>query len=55
MDTRAHLSDSTEEFFEDINTHGLKAALKKRHGVFGDGRARVVGPEIRDAAGNLID
>jgi enoyl-CoA hydratase len=55
MDTRAHLSDSTEEFFEDINAHGLKAALKKRDGVFGDGRARVVGPEIRDAAGNLVD
>jgi enoyl-CoA hydratase len=55
MDTRAHLSESTEAFFEDINVHGLKAALKKRDGVFGDGRARVRGPETRDAAGNLIE
>jgi enoyl-CoA hydratase len=54
MDTRAHLSESTEEFFNDINGHGLKAALKKRDGVFGDGRARVRGPEIRDSAGNLV-
>jgi enoyl-CoA hydratase len=55
MDTRAHLSESTEKFFEDINRQGLKAALKERDGVFGDGRARVRGPEIRDAAGNLVE
>jgi enoyl-CoA hydratase len=55
MDTRAHLSASTEEFFDDIHRDGLKAAIKKRDGVFGDGRARVRGPEIRDAHGNLVD
>jgi enoyl-CoA hydratase len=55
MDTRAHLSESTESFFSDIERDGLKVALKKRDGVFGDGRARVRGPEIRDAAGNLVE
>lgn len=54
MDTRAHLSASTEAFFGDIDREGLKGALKKRDGVFGDGRARVHGPETRDPAGNLI-
>jgi enoyl-CoA hydratase len=55
MDTRAHLSESTEKFFHDISQGGLKAALKQRDGVFGDGRARVQGAETRDAEGKLID
>jgi len=55
MDTRAHLSESTEEFFDDIHREGLKGAIKKRDGVFGDGRARVNGPETRDAHGRLVE
>jgi enoyl-CoA hydratase len=55
MDTRAHLSESTEAFFDDIHREGLRGALKKRDGVFGDGRARVSGPETRDAAGRLVE
>jgi enoyl-CoA hydratase len=34
---------------------GLKAALKARDAEFGDGRARVDGPEIRDERGRLIE
>lgn len=55
MDTRAHLSASTDEFFADIHRDGLKGAIRKRDGVFGDGRARVNGPEIRDAHGHLVE
>jgi enoyl-CoA hydratase len=55
MDTRAHLSESTEAFLGDIQAGGLKSALKKRDSVFGDGRARVRGPETRDGAGKLAN
>ena len=34
---------------------GLKAALAERDQGFGNGRARVHGPETRDGDGNLID
>jgi enoyl-CoA hydratase len=34
---------------------GLKAALQGRDADFGDGRARVHGPEVRDADGRLVD
>jgi enoyl-CoA hydratase len=34
---------------------GLTRALKHRDAPFGDGRARVLGPEIRDDEGKLID
>jgi enoyl-CoA hydratase len=55
MDTRAHLSASTEQFLGAIGRDGLKSALADRDKVFGDGRARVLGPEIRDADGWLLD
>ena len=54
MDTRAHLSESTEHFLGAIGAHGLKPALADRDAVFGDGRARVTEPEIRDANGHLV-
>ena len=38
-----------------VRDGGLAAALKERDQKFGDGRARVNGPEIRDAAGRLVD
>jgi enoyl-CoA hydratase len=55
MDTRAHLSESTDQFLAAIGRDGLKAALAERDKVFGDGRARVIGPEVRDVDGNLVD
>ncbi|EHB59134.1 Enoyl-CoA hydratase/isomerase [Mycolicibacterium rhodesiae JS60] len=53
MDTRAHLSDSTHKFLGSINKNGLKSALAERDTVFGDGRARVTEPEVRDATGHV--
>ena len=49
MDTRAHLSESTERFLDSISRNGLKAALAERDTGFGDGRARVTAPEVRAA------
>ena len=34
---------------------GLKGALRERDEKFGDGRARVNGPELREERGYLID
>jgi enoyl-CoA hydratase len=54
-DARAHLAPSTRGFRENVQRKGLKAALRERDAAFGDGRARVGGPELRDENGNLID
>lgn len=53
-DARGHLAPSTRAFRDNAKAKGLKAALKERDGQFGDGRARVRGPETRDENGNLI-
>jgi enoyl-CoA hydratase len=53
-DARAHLAPSAAEFGRIAGTEGLKAALHWRDSKFGDGRARVNGPESRDANGHLI-
>jgi enoyl-CoA hydratase len=53
-DARAHLAPSVREFGRIASEEGLKAALQWRDGKFGDGRARVEGPEIRDANGRLV-
>lgn len=52
-DARAHTADVNRRVFEQIRTEGLKAALRDRDAPFGDSRARVEGPEIRDKDGNL--
>ncbi len=52
-DARAHLAPSVREFGRLAGEQGLKAALHWRDAKFGDGRARVNGPEIRDADGRL--
>lgn len=52
-DARAHLAPSVREFGRIAQEQGLKAALQWRDGKFGDGWARVEGPETRDAAGRL--
>ncbi len=53
-DARAHLSPAVREFGRIAGEQGLKAALQWRDGKFGDGRARVDGPEIRDENGRLV-
>ena len=53
-DARAHTTTAAKNVFQQIATAGLRAALKDRDAPFGDSRARVVGPEIRDEAGNLV-
>jgi enoyl-CoA hydratase len=53
-DARAHLAPSVREFGRIAGEEGLKAALHWRDGKFGDGRARVEGPEVRDENGRLI-
>jgi len=52
-DARAHLAPSVREFGRIAGEQGLKAALAWRDGRFGDGRARVEGPETRDSEGRL--
>ncbi|MBI2767061.1 MAG: crotonase/enoyl-CoA hydratase family protein [Chloroflexi bacterium] len=52
-DARAHLAPSMKEFGRIASTEGLKSALTWRDAKFGDGRARVEGPELRDENGYL--
>ena len=54
-DARGHTARSAREFVKTAAEHGLKHALKTRDEKFGDGRARVRGPELRDEKGRLID
>ena len=54
-DARAHLAPSVREFGRIAGEQGLKAALHWRDAKFGDGRARVEGPELRDDNGRLIE
>jgi len=54
-DARAHLAPGTRSFRKVARADGLKAALAGRDEGFGDGRARVRGPEVRDDKGNLVD
>ena len=54
-DVRGHNTQAAREYGNSVREHGLKATLRTRDGKFGDGRARVNGPEIRDAEGRLVD
>ena len=54
-DARGHLAASAREFTLTSREHGLKEALRRRDEKFGDGRARVRGPEIRDEHGRLVE
>ncbi len=54
-DARAHLAPSVAEFGARSREHGLKAALQWRDTKFGDQRALVDRPEIRDEQGFFID
>lgn len=54
-DVRGHNTRAADGFRDAVREKGLKAALRARDEPFGDGRARVHGPEKRDAAGRLLD
>ncbi len=52
-DARAHLAEAARAFRTTAREKGLRAALRERDEKFGDGRARVDGPELRDDKGRL--
>lgn len=54
-DARGHNTRGADEYRRAFRERGLADALKERDQKFGDGRARVNGPELRDANGRLID
>lgn len=54
-DARGHQNASAAVFRQTVAEQGLRAALRARDGKFGDGRARVKGPERRDERGFLVD
>jgi enoyl-CoA hydratase len=55
MDVRGHNAQAARDTMRAMATGGLRSALKERDAKFGDGRARVNGPELRDENGRLID
>lgn len=54
-DVRGHNSAAALGFAQRVREKGLHGALRERDGKFGDGRARVRGPELRDENGRLIE
>ena len=54
-DARGHRAPGTRAYFKAVKEKGLRAAFRERDAGFGDGRARVNGPEIRDAQGRLVE
>lgn len=55
IDARAHRAPGARAYYDDVRKMGLRRALAHRDAPFGDGRARVLGPERRDAQGRLIE
>lgn len=53
-DARAHTTQAARDVFKQIGTEGLRAALRDRDAPFGDSRAKVDGPELRDENGRLL-
>ena len=53
-DVRGHNTAAARDYVKSVRENGLKATLTARDAKFGDGRARVNGPELRDAEGHLI-
>jgi enoyl-CoA hydratase len=54
-DARAHLAPSATQFRTKVKERGLRETLRERDSKFGDGRARVNGPERRDERGYLVE
>ncbi|MGH7287537.1 MAG: hypothetical protein ACREI8_05900 [Myxococcota bacterium] len=52
-DARGHRAPATKEYFRAVQEKGLAGAFRERDAKFGDGRARVDGPELRDERGCL--
>ena len=52
-DARAHTAPAARQMFKDLGNKGIKQAVAERDAPFGDGRARVDGPEVRDAEDHL--
>lgn len=54
-DVRGHNTRAAGEFRKSVMENGLRDTLRARDAKFGDGRARVHGPEVRDDEGRLVD
>ncbi len=54
-DVRGHNTRAARDYVASVKEKGLRETLRARDAKFGDGRARVRGPERRDAAGRLRD
>jgi enoyl-CoA hydratase len=54
-DVRGHNTAAARDFLRSFLEKGLRETFRERDAKFGDGRARVNGPEIRDAEGRLVD
>jgi len=54
-DVRGHNTKAADGFRQSVRELGLKGAITARDAAFGDGRARVHGPEKRDENGRLLD
>ena len=53
-DAKAHTTRAARQVFKDFAANGVKQTITDRDAPFGDGFARVVGPERRDADGRLL-
>ena len=54
-DVRGHNTRAAGEYRKSVQEIGLRETLRQRDAKFGDGRARVNGPETRDPEGRLLD
>lgn len=54
-DVRGHNTAAALTWGERVREKGLRETLRERDAKFGDGRARVNGPEVRDDNGRLVD
>jgi enoyl-CoA hydratase len=53
-DARAHRAPATRDYFKAVTDGGLRGAFAERDSKFGDPRARVHEPEVRDENGQII-
>ena len=53
-DAKAHTARAARQVFKDFAAKGVKQTITERDAPFGDGRARVEGPERRDSDGRLL-
>jgi enoyl-CoA hydratase len=54
-DVRGHNTTAARDYMKSVAERGLRETLRARDAKFGDGRARVDGPEVRDADGRLVE